>query len=98
MKVHKTSSEDKVKVDKNITAEKPRQLYWEKRLTGLRPSYPEDTFEPFVLPKNFKPVGPGVVADIALASISTSLHMTTGAIIGQRNEKVILDLLLGPNL
>merc|ERR1711876_86188 len=39
--VHKTSSENKVKVDKNTTTEKPKQLYWEKRLSGLRPSYPQ---------------------------------------------------------
>jgi hypothetical protein len=86
--VHKTSSENKVKVDKQNTSEKPRQLYWEKRLSGLRPSYPEETFEPFELPKNFKPIGPGILDDIALASITTSLHMNSGAIHGQRNTKV----------
>lgn len=86
--VHKSSSENKVKVDKNTTSEKPKQLYWEKRLSGLKPSYPENTFEPFELPKNFKPVGPGIVDDIALASITTSLHMNSGAITGQKSSKV----------
>ena len=86
--MHKTSSENKVKVDKNTTTEKPKQLYWEKRLSGLRPSYPQNTFEPFELPKNFKPIGPGVLDDIALASITTSLHMNPGAITGQKNAKV----------
>ena len=64
--VHKLSAENKVKVDKNTSSEKPKQLYWEKRLSGLRPSYPNVTLQPFELPKNFKPVGPGVVDDIAL--------------------------------
>lgn len=81
--VHKCSSENKVKKDANATSEKPKQLYWEKRLSGLRPSYTQNTFEPFELPKNFKPVGPGVLDDIALASITTSLHMNPGAITGQ---------------
>lgn len=85
--VHKQSAENKVKVDKTTTSEKPRQLYWEKRLSGLRPSYPKESFEPFELPKNFKPIGPGVVDDIALASITTSLHMNSGAIVGQKTSK-----------
>lgn len=85
--VHKTSSENKVKVDKSTTSEKPKQLYWEKRLSGLRPSYPQESFEAFELPKNFKPVGPGVIDDIALASITTSLHMNSGAIVGQKSSK-----------
>ena len=87
--VYKTSNvETKVKVDKNTTTERPRQLYWEKRLTGLSPSYTDESFEPFELPKNFKPIGPGVLDDIALASITTSLHMNSGAIVGQKNAKV----------
>ena len=86
--VHKQSEDNKVKVDKNSTSEKPRQLYWEKRLSGLRPSYPKESFEPFELPQNFKPIGPGIVDDIALASITTSLHMNSGAITGQKTTKV----------
>merc|ERR1719225_1225844 len=85
--VHKQSAENKVKVDKTTTSEKPKQLYWEKRLSGLRPSYPNVTLQPFELPKNFKPVGPGVVEDIALASIATSLHINSGAIVGQNMSK-----------
>merc|ERR1719400_2602249 len=86
--VHKLSAENKVKVDKTTTSEKPKQLYWEKRLSGLRPSYPKEvSVEPFELPKNFKPIGPGVVDDIALASIATSLHINSGAIVGQKTTK-----------
>ena len=85
--VHKFSAENKVKVDKNNTSERPKQLYWEKRLSGLRPTYPREPFEPYKLPKNFKPVGPGVSDDIALASITTALHLNSGAIIGQNTSK-----------
>ena len=87
--VYKTSADNKIVEKKSTTSEKPRQLYWEKRLTGLSPSYTDETFEPFELPKNFKPIGPGVLDDIALASITTSLHMNSGAIVGQKNAKVI---------
>jgi hypothetical protein len=39
--VHRSqSSGGKVKTDKLTSSEKPRQLFWEKRLAGLRPSYP----------------------------------------------------------
>ena len=86
--VYKTSADNKIVEKKSTTTEKPRQLYWEKRLTGLSPSYTDETFEPFELPKNFKPIGPGVLDDIALASITTSLHMNSGAIVGQKNAKV----------
>ena len=86
--VYKTSADNKIVEKKSTTSEKPRQLYWEKRLTGLSPSYTDETFEPFELPKNFKPIGPGVLDDIALASITTSLHMNSGAIVGQKNAKV----------
>lgn len=85
--VYKTSADNKIVEKKSTTTEKPRQLYWEKRLTGLSPSYTDETFEPFELPKNFKPIGPGVLDDIALASITTSLHMNSGAIVGQKNAK-----------
>ena len=88
--VYKTSADNKIVEKKSTTTEKPRQLYWEKRLTGLSPSYTDETFEPFELPKNFKPIGPGVLDDIALASITTSLHMNSGAIVGQKNAKVIM--------
>ena len=45
-------------------------------------------YQPFSLPANLKPVGPGVDQDVVLASISTSLHMNTnGEIKGQSNAK-----------
>jgi len=72
---------------KSPVAEKPRQLFWEKRLSGIRASYPDEQYEPISLPNNLRPVGPGVEDDVVLASISTSLHLSSGAISGQSNVK-----------
>ncbi|CAB4057851.1 MBD2 [Lepeophtheirus salmonis] len=89
-KIHKEHS--KVKSDfkggSNSNSEKPRQLFWEKRLSGLRASYPDEDYEPFSLPSNITAVGPGVNNDIVLASIATVLHMGNGSINGQSNNKV----------
>jgi len=90
--VHKISNSNgnsgsKVKVDGKQTAEKPRQLFWEKRLSGLRASYPDEEYQPFLLPGHFKPMGPGVKNDVLLASISTNLHMSNGPIHGQSGGK-----------
>ena len=73
---------------KSPVIEKPRQLFWEKRLSGIRASYPDEQYEPVSLPNSLKPVGPGVEDDVVLASISTSLHLSNGAISGQSNIKV----------
>lgn len=54
----------------------------------MRPSYPHGDYEAFQLPENFKPVGPGITNECALASISTALHNANGPIIGQTNRKV----------
>ena len=94
LQVHKISAENgnsgaKVKVDGKQTAEKPRQLFWEKRLSGLRASYPDEEYQPFLLPSHFKPMGPGVKNDVLLASISTNIHMNNGPIQGQSGGKVI---------
>ena len=78
-----------MKVDgKQTAAEKPRQLFWEKRLSGLRASYPDEEYQPFLLPGHFKPMGPGVKNDVLLASISTNIHMNNGPIHGQSGGKV----------
>lgn len=86
--VHRSqNSGSKVKTDKQNSSEKPRQLFWEKRLAGLRPSYPDDEFQAFALPEIFKPLGPGIECESALASISTALHMSNGPIVGQSTKK-----------
>ena len=73
---------------KSTSSERPRQVFWEKRLAGLAASYPDEAYEPFRLPQNFLPVGPGVKNDVVLASLSSSLHLAGGAISGQKDSKV----------
>jgi len=101
--VHKISSENgnsggKVKLDGKQTAEKPRQLFWEKRLSGLRASYPDEEYQPFLLPSHFKPMGPGVKNDVLLASISTNIHMNNGPIQGQSGGKGKLSEVTDPSV
>ena len=86
--IHKSRANEN-KADKKLSLdEKPRQLFWEKRLSGLRPSYPDEDFQPFSLPEIFKAVGPSMRPESVLASISTSLLMYNGAITGQVSRKV----------
>lgn len=79
--------------------EKPRQLFWEKRLEGLKATMinhkNDDGIE---LPKNLQPVGPNVSSDTALRSLTTALHLHSGPILGQaagrnieKNAAVYLD-------
>jgi len=78
--------------------DKPRQIFWEKRLSGLQPSYDDNELlddedgdicrQTFKMPSHFKPVGPGVDTDILLASISTSIHLGSGNIRGQTVTKM----------
>jgi len=102
--VHKISNENgnsggKMKVDgKQTAAEKPRQLFWEKRLSGLRASYPDEEYQPFLLPGHFKPMGPGVKNDVLLASISTNIHMNNGPIHGQSGGKGKLSEITDPSV
>jgi hypothetical protein len=65
-----------------LLAEKPRQLFWEKRLSGLSPSFPDEDFQPFSLPNIFKAIGPSIGSESLLASLSSSL-LNNGAITGQ---------------
>lgn len=69
--------------------DKPRQLFWEKRLgdDGLRATNPDEIYQPWSLPDQLKPVGPpGIVSEdgtrpptAVLASLSTSLHLNSAA-------------------
>ncbi len=76
--------------------QKPRQLFWEKHLSGLKPTLPDEVRESdeddeqeeeedVPLPEMIRPLGPGVNGNAAVASISASLHLNggNGAIRGQ---------------
>ena len=85
-------TESKVKNDvakQNSSKEKPRQLFWEKRLDGVAAkSVNDQDILPMNLPESIKSLA--VVEDSStntlLASISTALHLGTSPVIGQASK------------
>ncbi|XP_015792661.1 methyl-CpG-binding domain protein 2-like [Tetranychus urticae] len=76
----------------NISPQKPQQLFWYKRLEGLRATIlRSNSCENFDLPDNIKPVGPYIGNDTAFRSVISSLHLNQGPIIGQTAEKSVLE-------
>ncbi|XP_044735646.1 methyl-CpG-binding domain protein 2 isoform X2 [Chrysoperla carnea] len=90
--VYKTQ-EGKVKTDfKHGPQEKPKQLFWEKRLEGLRACDLDGIeFGAMQLPKGLKPVGPHVCEETILQSVATALHVSVQPVIGQTGPKSALD-------
>jgi len=87
--------ESKVKNDfKQPGQEKPRQLFWEKRLNGIAAKSSEEEHFPMNLPESIKSIN-SVVGDsttnILLASISTALHLGTYPVTGQADKEDKID-------
>lgn len=90
--VHK-NQESVVKHDlKYGPQEKPKQLFWEKRLEGLR-AYDTDGFElrAMDLPLGLKAVGPHVSQETLLQSVATALHVSSHPVTGQTGSRSNLD-------
>uniref|UniRef100_U5EQR4 Putative mbd-like protein n=1 Tax=Corethrella appendiculata TaxID=1370023 RepID=U5EQR4_9DIPT len=88
--VHKTQTNDSiVKSDvKHGTQEKPKQLFWEKRLEGLKACDTDGSeFGNMELPKRLRPVGPNVNETTLLQSVSTALHINNHPVTGQTANK-----------
>lgn len=88
----RTQKESKVKQElKHIPQEKPKQIFWEKRLEGIKATIighqGSENLNNYTLPKNFYPVGPDVRAETALRSLATCLHLNSGPITGQTAGK-----------
>ncbi|XP_011136314.1 methyl-CpG-binding domain protein 2 isoform X2 [Harpegnathos saltator] len=84
--------EGKVKDVKQNNTEKPKQLFWEKRLERLRACDPNGyEFDAMDLPKNLKPVGPNITEETLLQSVATALHVSTNAVTGQTGPKAALE-------
>ncbi|CAG0896407.1 unnamed protein product [Cyprideis torosa] len=78
--------------------EQPRQLFWEKRLQGLRATCIDDGFmevdsgeEEQTLPQDISPAGPNIPVKTAIQSVSAALHTTTRPILGQTSTKPNLE-------
>ncbi|BES87690.1 Methyl-CpG Hypothetical protein domain [Nesidiocoris tenuis] len=83
------SQEGKVKTDvKHGPQEKPKQLFWEKRLEGLHASdMMGNELRGMGLPKPLKPVGPNITEETLLQSVATALHVLGKPITGQTGLK-----------
>ncbi|XP_066599148.1 methyl-CpG-binding domain protein 2 isoform X2 [Prorops nasuta] len=89
--IYKTQ-EGKVKDIKHGNQEKPKQLFWEKRLEGLRACDPDGyEFDAMDLPKTLKPVGPYITEETLLQSVATALHVSSQPVTGQTGPKTGLD-------
>ncbi|XP_017483761.1 PREDICTED: methyl-CpG-binding domain protein 2 isoform X1 [Rhagoletis zephyria] len=68
--------------------EKPKQMFWEKRLEGLRACHPTgEEFEDIILPKSIRTIGPNVSEQTVLQSLATALHMLNVPVMGQASTK-----------
>ncbi|XP_012282096.1 methyl-CpG-binding domain protein 2 isoform X2 [Orussus abietinus] len=89
--VYKTQ-EGRVKDIKHGNQEKPKQLFWEKRLEGLRACDPDGyEFDAMDLPKTLKPVGPYITEETLLQSVATALHVSSQPVTGQTGSKTALE-------
>ncbi|XP_016975713.1 methyl-CpG-binding domain protein 2 isoform X2 [Drosophila rhopaloa] len=79
----------KVKHDaKHGTQEKPKQLFWEKRLERLRACQDNgEELDDISLPKTIRTVGPNVNEQTVLQSVATALHMLNAGVHGQSSTK-----------
>ncbi|CAL1289661.1 unnamed protein product [Larinioides sclopetarius] len=72
--------------------EKPKQLFWEKRLQGIHASDKKGkVVETFELPPKIKAVGLQLGDETILRSIATALHINEHPITGQNKPKALLD-------
>jgi methyl-CpG-binding domain protein 2 len=79
--------------------EKPKQLFWEKRLEHLRACDGIDgaEFSSIDLPKGLVPVGPFVDEATLLHSVSTSLHTSVATVVGQSKSAITNSVYIDPD-
>ncbi|XP_074604762.1 methyl-CpG-binding domain protein 3-like [Brevipalpus obovatus] len=75
--------------NKHGISDKPRQLFWEKRLEGLKATIKgHEGNEEVELPKSVRPIESACIKpETALRSLSTCLHLHSGPITGQKGAK-----------
>ncbi|XP_045155975.1 methyl-CpG-binding domain protein 3 [Echinops telfairi] len=80
---------NKVKSDPQKAVEQPRQLFWEKKLSGLNAfDIAEELVRTMDLPKGLQGVGPGCTDETLLSAIASALHTSTMPITGQLSAAV----------
>lgn len=75
----------KVKNDtKQGGQDKPKQLFWEKRLENMRACHATgEQFDDINLPKSLKPLGPNIHEQTVMQSLATALHVLNTPVTGQ---------------
>ncbi|CAH1728834.1 unnamed protein product [Chironomus riparius] len=83
------SQESKVKSElKHGTQDKPRQLFWEKRLEAMNACDSDGAeFASIDLPKQLKTVGPNIREQTLFQSVATALHTSLHPVTGQTSPK-----------
>lgn len=80
---------NKVKSDPQKAVEQPRQLFWEKKLSGLSAfDVAEELVKTMDLPKGLQGVGPGCTDETLLSAIASALHTSSLPITGQLSAAV----------
>ncbi|XP_053151407.1 methyl-CpG-binding domain protein 3 isoform X4 [Hemicordylus capensis] len=80
---------NKVKTDPQKAVDQPRQLFWEKKLSGLNAfDIAEELVKTMDLPKGLQGVGPGCTDETLLSAIASALHTSTMPITGQLSAAV----------
>ena len=73
---------------KNVSREKPLQLFWTKRLSpmNVRHEANSEVNSKISMPASLKTTGPGITDHMLLASISTHLHISKDPATGQATD------------
>ncbi|KAM9761657.1 methyl-CpG-binding domain protein 3b isoform 2-T2 [Menidia menidia] len=80
---------NKVKTDPQKAVDQPRQLFWEKKLSGLNAyDIAEELVKTMELPKGLQGVGPGCTDKTLLSAIASALHTSAAPITGQLSAAV----------
>uniref|UniRef100_A0A672JWR9 Methyl-CpG-binding domain protein 3-like n=1 Tax=Sinocyclocheilus grahami TaxID=75366 RepID=A0A672JWR9_SINGR len=80
---------NKVKTDPQKAVDQPRQLFWEKKLSGLDTyDIAEELVKTMDLPKGLQGVGPGYTDKTLLSALASALHTSSAPITGQLSAAV----------
>ncbi|XP_070989466.1 methyl-CpG-binding domain protein 3a [Oncorhynchus clarkii lewisi] len=80
---------NKVKTDPHKAVDQPRQLFWERKLSGLSAfEIAEELVKTMDLPRGLQGVGPVCSDKTLLSAISSALHTSPNPVTGQLNAAV----------
>ncbi|KAF3699238.1 Methyl-CpG-binding domain protein 3 Methyl-CpG-binding protein MBD3 [Channa argus] len=80
---------NKVKTDPQKAVDQPKQLFWEKKLSGLNAfDIAEELMKTMELPKGLQGVGPSCSDKTLLSAIASALHTSPAPVTGQLTTAV----------